>query len=81
MHRAAAETVEGVLREVSARLDETIGVVRANSTEDEFYRYRQLVGRLMGEIFLEILQPIYTEHPDLVPNELRPPGDDVKGQH
>jgi hypothetical protein len=37
----------------------------------EFEQYRRAAGRIMGEIFVEILQPLYDEHPDLIPDQLR----------
>jgi hypothetical protein len=68
-----AKSVEEILRGVTADLNESIRIVQEKSEADEFIRYRQLVGKLMGEIFLDILQPLYSEFPDLLPSGLQPP--------
>ncbi len=71
MDRATAGRVEELLRHVTKELDDSIGIVMEASPPDEFQSYRRLAGDLMGAIFLDILQPIYREHPDLTPPELR----------
>lgn len=72
MDRATAEKVDFIMREVSGRLNESLKAVQDAGDENEFRAYRQLVGKLMGAIYLDIQMPIYTEHPDLIPPELRP---------
>lgn len=72
MERATAEKIEKIMRGVSGELDESIRIVRDNTSEQEFARYRRLVGKLMGEIFVELLQPIYSQYPELTPENLRP---------
>jgi hypothetical protein len=71
MNRTTAEKLEQILRNVSAELDRSIRIVRDNSSEEDFIRYRRLVGKLMGEIFVEVLQPIYLEYPELTPDGLK----------
>jgi hypothetical protein len=72
MERAAAEKIEKIMRDVSGELDESIRIARDNTNDHEFVLYRRLVGKLMGEIFVEILQPIYSQYPELTPENLRP---------
>ena len=57
--------------DVTAQLDCSIEIVVRAENEEEFVHHRRLVGRLVGEIFLDIVEPIYAEHPDLTPNEPR----------
>ena len=40
------------------------------SREEEFEAYKYQVGKCMGEIYLSILEPIFEEHPDLLPENL-----------
>ena len=70
--RITAAELEALLRNVSANLDKSIRIVKEGESEEEFVRYRKLVGRMMGEIFTEVLQPIYSQFPDLAPEALRP---------
>ncbi len=71
MDRATAEQIVTIMRDVSTRINTSIRIVMDNCTQHEFHRYRRLAGGLMGEIFLEILMPIYKEHTDLTPPELK----------
>jgi hypothetical protein len=71
MDRATAEQVEVIMREVRERLNESIKLVMDHSSPDEFQLYRRQIGKVMGEIFLEIQQPLYNEYPDLTPPGLR----------
>jgi hypothetical protein len=47
-----------------------------NCDEATFHHYRRIAGKLMGEILIEILNPIYAAHPDLTPPGLRQDGKD-----
>lgn len=67
MTRITATELEALLRNVSADLDRSIRIVKHGESEEEFVRYRTLIGRIMGEIFVEVLQPIYSQFPDLTP--------------
>jgi hypothetical protein len=72
--RATAEKVEKIMRGVSAQINESIRIVMEGDGANEFQSYRLAAGKVMGEVFLEILTPIYSVHPDLTPPELRQDG-------
>lgn len=57
--------------EYNGKLDKSIISVRDNCSEDEFHSYRYAVAHIMADMLLEILNPIFDEHPDLEPDELR----------
>jgi hypothetical protein len=40
-------------------------------SEEEFSRYRRAVGAILGEILLEVMNPLYARHPNLKPAELK----------
>lgn len=42
-------------------------------TEAEFSAYKQMIGRSMGEMFIEVINPILRDYPDLTPPGLIPP--------
>ena len=71
MDRATAEHIDAIMREISGRLNESIKLVMTNSPPEEFKSYRHKIGKIMGEIFLEIQEPLYAEHPELTPPDLR----------
>ncbi|WP_266160231.1 hypothetical protein [Dyella silvatica] len=62
-----AKQISELMLEYGARLDESIILVMENCPEDEFKRYRMAAGRILGEMLLEIMNPLYAKHPDLKP--------------
>ena len=62
-----AKQVSDVMLDVSSRLNESIILVQDTCSEDEFKDYRRAVGAVMGEILLEVLNPLYKQHPSLKP--------------
>jgi hypothetical protein len=52
-------------------LDGSTATVRGRCSSEEFAAYRRAVGRIMGEILLEVLNPLYAEHPSLKPAEMK----------
>jgi hypothetical protein len=61
------------MRQVIQLLSDSIEVVRETSDQEEFSRYTRLIAGVMGEIMIEIEQPIYEQYDDLMPDELRSP--------
>ena len=57
--------------EFGAQLNESVALAKERCSEAEFKAYRTVVGRLMGEMLLEVMNPLYVEHPDLKPKELK----------
>ena len=68
--RSVAEKVSTLMVEFGARLNESVATVQASYSESEFSAYRAAVGRLMGAMLLDIMNPIYGQHPDLKPPQL-----------
>jgi len=75
----AAEVLK---RLASARgeLNEGLRTVQQHCEEDEFKRFRREIGKLMGALFLDVVGPIYKEHPTLIPPEMNKTNSHV-GQH
>ncbi|MFZ0463267.1 MAG: hypothetical protein WBE20_09990 [Candidatus Acidiferrales bacterium] len=42
-------------------------MVRDGCSPEEFAADRRAAGRIMGEMLLEVLNPLYAEHPSLKP--------------
>jgi hypothetical protein len=71
MDKATAEQVDRLARHAQGQLNDAIRAVQATSSQEEFEKFRLVVGRIMGAIVVDVLQPLYAEHPDLMPPELR----------
>lgn len=71
MEKDTAKQLIGMMLECSKKLDDSIVLLTETTTGDESMKLRRAAGKIMGHIFVEILDPIYREHPDLEPEELR----------
>ena len=62
-----AEMVSKLMIETIARLNESVSLVESRCPPEELSNYRRAVGALMGEIVIEIMNPLYSMHPALKP--------------
>jgi|HubBroStandDraft_6_1064221.scaffolds.fasta_scaffold1289512_1 hypothetical protein len=72
MKKEVAENISKLMLEYAAKLNDSVRLVMENCPKEEFHVYRRAVGKVMGEM-LEIINPLYREHPDLRPEGLNPP--------
>ena len=66
----SAGRVSELMLDISARPEQSLFPVRERRSAEEFESYRRAVGRIMGEILLEVLNPLYRKHPALKLPEL-----------
>lgn len=66
-NESSASEVSALMLDVSERLNASIRMVQETCNEEDFKTYRRAVGKIMGEILLEVLNPLYMEHPSLKP--------------
>ncbi|WP_266183194.1 hypothetical protein [Dyella humicola] len=66
-----AKWVSDLMLEFGKKLDESVAEVQNNCSNEEFVAYRKAIGRVMGDMLLEVMNPIYTAHPEIKPKELR----------
>jgi hypothetical protein len=69
--RKVAENIKTVILNCVSQRDRSVKDAIEGSPEEQASMYRRLVGQVMGQLFTEILVPIYVAHPDLEPEELR----------
>ena len=70
MKKDVAETINRLMLDYGAKLDSSVKLVMDTSSAEEFEAYRMAVAQIMGTMLLDIMNPIYREHPDLKPPEL-----------
>ena len=70
-NKETAREIEGTMRQCSAILNESIRLVMETCTEEEFKAYRLTIGTIMGDIYLNVVQPIHRQYPDLEPPEMK----------
>lgn len=71
MEHSTARKLNEVLLESYYKLHDSIDIARESCTEDEQKAYCRAVGKIMGYLLLDVLEPIYREHSDLRPNQLK----------
>jgi hypothetical protein len=69
-NKSIAKEISQLMLEYSAKLDSSVAQVKAECSEEELNLYRKAVGKIMGYMLLDIMNPLYDKHPDLKPKEL-----------
>lgn len=70
MSRDAAKIIVEVVSRNAAEQDAVLNQIRPLCTEDEFSEYRHMIGRSMGAMLFEIINPIVAKYPELKPTQL-----------
>ena len=75
METSIAKQLSDELNDIVGRLDESIRLAMDRCPEAEFTVYRRAIGRVMGMLVLDVLDPLYARNP-----EAKPEGyDDAEG--
>jgi hypothetical protein len=69
--KEVASDISKLMFALGAQLNGSLIRVQEQCPASEFEAYRAVVGRLMGEMFVEVSMPIFAQYPDLKPPELR----------
>ena len=68
--KTLAAQLSKLLLEISGQLDASVAEVQEKCSDVELRSYRLGCGKVMAEIYLELLRPLYKTHPALKPVEL-----------
>ena len=71
MQQDVAREISTLMLETTEKLDQSVRRMRAELPPAEFGTYGRAVGTILADIIMEVLDPLYAEHPDLKPPELR----------
>jgi hypothetical protein len=71
MSRHAAKIVMELVARNAAEQDAVLTEIQSLCTEDEFNEYRLMIGKSIGAMLFEIINPIIAKYPELKPSELR----------
>jgi hypothetical protein len=66
-----ARRVSMLMLEIGAKLDASIADVQASCPLPEFEMYRREVAQIMGRMLLDLMNPLYDEHPEIKPKGLK----------
>lgn len=70
MSREAAKKLLSIVLRHSAEQDGALLELQKICSESEFNEFKRMVGKSMGAMLLEIINPIVAKYPDLRPPEL-----------
>lgn len=65
-----AKQINELMLEFRIRLSDSVGYVRETCSEEEVLQYKKAVGKVLGYMIYEIIEPIYDRHPVLRPGDL-----------
>ena len=71
MKEQVARNVSALMLQSVSQLDKTVQIVKENCDKNEFSTYHKKVGNIMGQVYCDILTPIYDQYPNLMPDELK----------
>lgn len=66
---AAKIILEAVIKNVGEQ-DAALARIQPMCSEDEFSEYRHMIGKSMGAIISEIINPIVAKYPELKPPQM-----------
>lgn len=68
--KTVAVEISALMLEIGAKLDNSVSLVQKSCDEFELNAYRSAVGEIMGRMLIDIMNPIYKQHPELKPEQL-----------
>jgi hypothetical protein len=72
MNEQTARRVHELLMQASGAIDNSVAAVQdAGVIGDELIEFKHAAGRVLGEMWFGLLEPLYNEHPALIPPELK----------
>jgi len=71
MSQDAAKIIMDVVIRHMAEQDAALIKIQSLCTAEEFKEYRRMIGKSMGEIVSEIINPIVAKYPALKPPQLK----------
>ncbi len=77
-NKDAAKQVSELMIEYSARLNDSIIMVKERCSEAEFEEYRKAIAYIMGDMLIRVMNPLYVTNPELKPDGLYVPGLDQR---
>jgi hypothetical protein len=69
MEKQLAAKVTRRLLRIGAELDQTLMIIKTKGSPKDVRRFRPAIGKAMGELYAEIIEPILEEHPSLIPRD------------
>ncbi len=62
-----AKDALSLLENANGSLTKSLALVREQSTAEEYNEFRGAMAQVLGRLFFLVMEPIYREHPSLMP--------------
>jgi hypothetical protein len=70
MSREVAREIMDMALRQGAEQDATLARIRESCSDEDFVFYRRVIGKCMGAVILEVINPLVERYPDLKPPAL-----------
>ena len=70
MTKDTAKKLSDLMVSISYQFTESLGIVEDAESGADYEQYREAVSKVMMDMLVEIMNPLYAEHPDIKPKEL-----------
>jgi hypothetical protein len=72
MSREAAKKILDLMIKQAAEQNQILLELQPTLSQEDFDRYKHMIGNSMGSMLLDVINPIVDMYPELTPSELRP---------
>lgn len=66
-----ARQVSDLMIEFGRRLNTSVALIQDHGSPEEFHVYREAIAKIMADMLLDIMNPLYARHPNLKPPGLK----------
>jgi hypothetical protein len=70
MSLEAAKKIVDLMIKHGAEQNALLAEIQPICSDDEFHKYKRMIGQSMGSLLLDVINPIVELHPDLKPSQL-----------
>jgi hypothetical protein len=69
--KGIAQEISKLMLDCGAKLDASVALVKKECGVKEFEAYRNAVSKIMTDMLLDVMNPLYRRHPEIKPKELK----------
>jgi len=69
LERDASEKVAGLMQEIGAQLESAAKIIKTSGDDEAHETYLATIDFVLGYLRQDVMQPIFTDYPDLAPDD------------
>ena len=73
MNKNEAEKLSLLLIKISADLEQSVAFVKDKDTEENYLKYREAIGKVMGYLYFGVKDPLWERFQELKPKSMEGP--------